>query len=306
MNTVLQKFVEADKQNISSENTSEVNPTEETYEILSEIKNNFKSDMLRKGKKRKVHDPWAFIEKQNEEKTVSPTKNKTSDFQQKRSSTTFLQTSEQILKLIEGNDLKHSTNNIALEKMLPPTEEELLIFQEITNSTATFQSLEEIICIVDAQLDDACLDSFLRVLQMYFPDMEFLSVHHIRFPQLIKPCQKGKDIQIFGGLRSVHWRCRKFCDGVLYIYDSLLFPSYDKLPEDEKIFIQRRYPNLPPENIVPKKITRQPDKKICGVFAGACAMSLLLGEEPTAQDYSTNQVTMRKHFFEIIKYQEIT
>lgn len=84
-------------------------------------------------------------------------------------------------------------------------------------------------------------------------------------------------------------------------------PSYKNLTSEEKLYISRRYPNLnTKDDVIPVQITRQPDMKICGVFAGAVATSLCLKDNPSAQNYSTDPVQMRQHFFDMIKYKEIT
>ncbi|XP_043470863.1 uncharacterized protein LOC122504047 [Leptopilina heterotoma] len=61
-------------------------------------------------------------------------------------------------------------------------------------------SLKEIILDNNKMLDDACIDSFIKVLQAYHPELEFLSTHNLSNPQFITPCTKNVDVQILGAI----------------------------------------------------------------------------------------------------------
>lgn len=83
-------------------------------------------------------------------------------------------------------------------------------------------------------------------------------------------------------------------------------PTYKKLTKQEQVYINRRYPNLNSDKVIPLQVTHQIDSTSCEVYAGAFAMFLCLREDPCTQDYSIDSVEMRQHFLNMIKNKEIT
>lgn len=276
---ILQRCIKAEEQDVNNEKTSEQNGTNEICKTLPRYKQNINNN---------------DSSKQNTTKEKNKVINHYTEYIPRR------------MKKIKVGDIWTRAEEKMRKDILPPTEEELLQFQTVINSTAFLKEIKKIVINVQEKHDDACIDAFLKVLQRYYPEMEFLSVHHLTNPKFIKPCEKDVHIQIVGGSQSNHWRCFYYSYGMLYIYDSLFTPTFEHLTEEEKTYIRRRYPNLDTATIIPRAVTRQLDMKICGVFAGACAMTLCLNQDPSTQDYSVNQLKLRQHFFDMIRFNEIT
>lgn len=130
-----------------------------------------------------------------------------------------------------------------------------------------------------------------------------ISVLSIQVPDNIEQTSM-KDLQIFGGLESFHWRCLYYDLSNLHIYDSLYWRTlkYDDLCDDEKEYILYRYGIYNSNDIIIEKMNViQPDFISCGVYAAAFATSIILNKNPCNVCYSLNVKSMKIHFFENIK-----
>ena len=77
--------------------------------------------------------------------------------------------------------------------------------------------------------------------------------------------------------------------------------------EKERVYINRRFPNVKQGNILYEKIlTKQPDGSSCGLYAAAFAETINSGGNPSEISYSTNVIVMRKHLMEIIRTGQVS
>ena len=191
-----------------------------------------------------------------------------------------------------------------------------VFFTQISNAVNTrgslaaiaFGDIEKSIQLVKtpgAWLDDAALDTFLEILRRN-STYDILSVLSVELPHCVGKVKNDKDIQILGGNCIQHWRCYFYSGNQLVIFDSLYQPCYNSLSEQEKVFIQLRYPELSTRHIKSVTVQKQPDGASCGVYAAAFATSLILGRDPSTERYSSNAMKMRENFANVISRKEIT
>ena len=75
-------------------------------------------------------------------------------------------------------------------------------------------------------LDDASIETFMKIVRRHLPDFEIHVVQHFFYLKLLKPPSKVKHIQIVGGNRYLHWICIYFngCNLWMYVLWIILYP----------------------------------------------------------------------------------
>ena len=173
-------------------------------------------------------------------------------------------------------------------------------------ASGDFETIRKNITTPGKWLDDQDLDTLLEVLR-HNSSFDILSVHCI-VPQnfsRVHELQNENDVQIIGGNCINHWCCYYYDDTKLIILESWREPEYEDLSNDEKQFIQVRYPKLSTKKVHSKLVQMQPNGSTCGIYAAAFATSLVLGKDPRYETYSRDAKKMRKHFAEIISSQKV-
>lgn len=123
----------------------------------------------------------------------------------------------------------------------------------------TPQTLEGNILEIDSWLDDRAINSTLDVIQSY-SQFNPNDIIYLQWRTCVEPVFTV-DLKILGGNKSLHWLCIYFDRLKLHIYDSLYSDtlSCENLEEQEKKFIQKRYPSLSKKDMIVENVIKQPD-----------------------------------------------
>ena len=180
-------------------------------------------------------------------------------------------------------------------------EEDQLVITNAVNS-----DLDKDLIIISALQEnvyvyDEGIQAFIQILQECAPDFEIHEIQHFHYRKLLRPPRKEKHLQIIGGVTSNHWMCLYYNGELLYIFDSLTEGVIENYGEQEKRYIQKRYPSIDFNTIKIVPVTRQPDSFSCGIYAAAFATEIAMGSNPAMKKFSKLPMKMRKHFAEIIR-----
>lgn len=175
----------------------------------------------------------------------------------------------------------------------------------INNMQASLESVKHIVSNVHTKLNDACIDTFLKLLREK-SEFKTQSVQLMLLRNLGNFVQeeKEKSIQIIGGDSTQHWRCVHFDGECLRLYDSLGECNMDSITDNEIEYLLMRFPHA---EFIPQVVqSRQPDELSCGVYACAMATTIFFGGDPATANYSSDSTLMRQHLISIIEKQELT
>ena len=99
-----------------------------------------------------------------------------------------------------------------------------------------------------------------------------------------------------GNSENGHWICMYYSNNIIHIYDSL---NVECLKEEDKVFINRLFPNNPELKITFETVQSETNSYDCRIFAIAFAISILFNICPCSLSFDISQ--MRLHFLKIFE-----
>lgn len=153
-------------------------------------------------------------------------------------------------------------------------DDKVLIKEKFRNILARYpikSQRERILDCKEGYLNDVSLDKLIDLINRN-SNYDMISVQYLVYSDNIIPFEatlenNNRDLQIVGGGESFHWRTLYWDGKKLNIFDSRNpCKKLQILANDEKRYIERRYPNIKKEEIALHKVTRQPDGVSCGVY----------------------------------------
>ena len=103
-----------------------------------------------------------------------------------------------------------------------------------------------------------------------------------------------------GNSEKGHWVCMYYSNNIIHIYDSL---NAKCVKEEDKVFINRLFPNNPELKITFETVQSQTNSYDCGIFAIAFAISILFNICPCSLSFDITQ--MRLHLLKIFETRTI-
>ena len=147
------------------------------------------------------------------------------------------------------------------------------------------------------QLNDRVLAAAGKVLQSQFPELPKLQpTFYVETLHKLRLAEEGS---LFFHNFSNHWTVSQLSHGQVFHYDSLQAKFVASELRKQLVTLYAHTSDSTELQILQPHVQIQRGSKDCGCFAVAFAVSLLLGEDPTALTYCQND--MRQHLIRCLE-----
>ena len=147
----------------------------------------------------------------------------------------------------------------------------------------------------ESMLNDEHIMEFNNILKNY-SSFNIQSSLWVQKPYIISIPIDFEYIQLLflGNSEKDHWICMCYSNNIIHIYDSL---NVKCLKEEDKVYINRVFPNNPELKITFEKVQSETNSYDCRIFAIAFAIFILFNICPCSLFFDISQ--MRLHFLTI-------